>query len=378
MKEIATTGVFQFSVGTDNGRPALFVSVKSEYRSRTVYARTLRREFQQNQKLANDHLLRYIDLRDDPAEGPTIVMEWEDCRPLSAYLKEQHSEDERRDVLEQVAEALGYLHSNGLIHGQLSPDVVLITTKGDRVKLLNFRQHYIDSLREPRDLTRYRSPEAKDNTTQLSATTDIYSLGMMMRDLGLEESYPQVVATCLSTNRSSRYSTTDELIYALDHRSRRSSGGGGRVGMPRVSRRAVVVLLCIAAIVVAAILVVPNIGKLNLLQGGQEQDTVAVSASDPVKAQPAAAKADTLSYTGDMAFLADLVPQMKIDLDKIYDKALQPDATPQLKRKARLRAQRYYKGLRRTLKQQNLSPEQYAAFDKAFGDYNAQKLDSIN
>lgn len=378
MKEIATTGVFQLNIGADNGRPALLVSVKSEYRSKTVYTRALHREFQQNQKLNNDHLLHYIDLKDDAELGPTLVIEWEDCRNLADYMKEQHSEEERRDILEQVAEALGYLHSNGLIHGQLCPEVVLITNKGNRVKLLNFHQRFVDVLKEPRDLTRYRSPEAKDDTTQLTATTDIYSLGVMMRDLGLEESYPQVVATCLSTNRSSRYDSTEELIYALDHRSRRSTSGGGGSSMPRINRRAVLTVLILAAVVVAAILIVPNLGKLNLAQGEQEQDTVAMSANDPTKvATPAPAKNDTLSYTGDMAFLAELVPQMKIDIDKIYDKAMQPDATAAVKKKARLRAQRYYKGLRRTLKGQNLTQEQYDAFDKAFGDYNSQKLKAI-
>lgn len=378
MKEIATTGVFQLSIGADNGRPALLVSVKSEYRAKTVYTRALHREFQQNQKLNNDHLLRYIDLKDDAEQGPTLVMEWEDCRNLTDYMKEQHSEEERRDILEQVANAVGYLHNNGLIHGQLCPEVVLITNKGNRVKLLNFHQRYVDVLKEPRDLTRYRSPESKDDTTQLTATTDIYSLGVMMRDLGLEESYPQVVATCLSTNRSSRFDSTDELVYALDHRSRRSSGGGSGRSLPRVSRRAVLTVLILVVVVAAAILVVPNLGKLSLVQGDQGEDTVAVSANEPTKAAaPTPVKADTLSYTGDQAFLADLVPQMKIDIDKIYDKAMQPEATAAVKKKARLRAQRYYKGLRRTLKQQNLTQEQYAAFDKAFGDYNSQKLKAI-
>lgn len=377
MKEIATTGVYQFSIGTDAGRPALFVSVKSEYRAKTVYSKTLEREFRRNQKLNNDSILRYLELKDDPQLGTTIVMEWEDCRPLTDYLKEQHSEEERRGILEQVAGALGYLHSNNMIHGALSPEVVLITTKGDRVKLLNFRQHYVDVLREPKDLRRYQSPEAKDNTTQLTATTDIYSLGVMMRDLGLAESYPTVVATCCSTNRSSRYASTDDLLYALDHRASRGNGSGG-IKAPHVSLRSVIVVLCLAAIVVAAILAVPNLSKLNLGSAETEADTVAVSAREPSKPKPAQAQQNSTSYTGDMAFLATLVPQMKIDIDKIYDKALQPNATASQKRQARRKVSRYYRGLRGTLKGQGLTEEQYAAFDKAFADYVSLKNKALD
>lgn len=65
-----------------------------------------------------------------------------------------------------------------------------------------------------------------------------------------------------------------------------------------------------------------------------------------------------------MEFLNRLVPQMHIDLDKIYARG--GDAAAVHRRVAA-----YYKGLRRTLG--NLSQEQFAAFDEAFASYVTAK-----
>jgi len=59
-----------------------------------------------------------------------------------------------------------------------------------------------------------------------------------------------------------------------------------------------------------------------------------------------------------------LVPQMHIDIDKIYAKGGDAAAI-------RKRVQTYYKGLRKALG--NLNDNQFAAYDKAFAEYITQK-----
>ena len=69
-------------------------------------------------------------------------------------------------------------------------------------------------------------------------------------------------------------------------------------------------------------------------------------------------------YNGDNAYLNDIVPQMQIDLDKIYNSSTNKNVV-------RRRVKRYYRGLRATLKDK--TTEQLDAFDKAFADYNNSK-----
>jgi serine/threonine-protein kinase len=86
--------------------------------------------------------------------------------------------------------------------------------------------------------------------------------------------------------------------------------------------------------------------------------------ADTTASTPSSADAQTPQYTGDLVFLNNLVPQMHIDIDKIYASSSDPD---QIHKKVSI----YYKGLRKTLG--SLNEEQFAAFDKAFSDYIKSK-----
>lgn len=91
--------------------------------------------------------------------------------------------------------------------------------------------------------------------------------------------------------------------------------------------------------------------------------SVAPSADSSSDAQQAASS-QAPQYTGDLVFLNNLVPQMHIDIDKIYASSTDPD---QIHKKVAI----YYKGLRKTLG--SLNEQQFAAFDKAFSDYIKSK-----
>lgn len=69
-------------------------------------------------------------------------------------------------------------------------------------------------------------------------------------------------------------------------------------------------------------------------------------------------------YTGDNAYLNEIVPQMQIDIDKIYNSSSDISVV-------RRKVKRYYRGLRATLKDK--TQEQLDAFDKAFAEYNNSK-----
>lgn len=365
MKQISTSGVYQLTIGTDAGKSVIIVSVRDKYKGKPVYSRILEKEYNQWKDFDSPGVFRYLALRDNEDGSKSLIMDWEESIPLADYLKEQHSEDERETVFEDVATAVGSIHAVGKIHGQLAPDVIFVTAKGGRGKVLNFRQRYVDTLMEPRDVTRYQSPEAKDNTTQLTATTDIYSLGVLLRYLGLSDSHPSVVECCCNPTRSSRYPSTEDLIYALHHRVPASSHS--EIKLPHINRRALVTLAVAVVVIVIGVALYSNWDSFNFgsLSQGNDADTVNVSAVDQKPAQADTAKSDTAvmdttSYTGDLQFLATLVPQMHTDIDKIYAKAANPQ-------QARRRVKGYYKGLRRTL--HGLNQQQYAAFDKAFADY---------
>jgi hypothetical protein len=87
----------------------------------------------------------------------------------------------------RVGEALEALHHNRILHGHLGPDLVLMVTDGERIRLVGaeltaaYRTPIGLRLRDAFSLA-YRAPEQiqRGETTE---ATDVYALGMLLREL---------------------------------------------------------------------------------------------------------------------------------------------------------------------------------------------------
>lgn len=381
MQEIKTASIQKLTTGKDGGQDVLLVSLKEAYQSKPQYQRALKKEFDRCKDFDHQHLVKYLAMKDVEGLGTCIEMEWEDSRSLLEYLDEGHSEDEKKRVVGQIASALEYLHENGMVHGALDPAFIFITKKTDEVKVLNLRLRYADTMSMPNSSLRFIAPEAKDGTVTLDARADVYSLGMIVKTMNLGTEYDQVVNGSCSFGRSERYASIEDLMEAFEHH--RYSRKSEETSSP-VNRKMVGLVAAIAVLVVIAVVLLfsrggqsdqqaANTDSTEVASNDQSQSTdttsnsvsgsVAPSADSTSDAQQTAA-AQTPQYTGDLVFLNNLVPQMHIDIDKIYASSTDPD---QIHKKVAI----YYKGLRKTLG--SLNEQQFAAFDKAFSDYIKSK-----
>lgn len=384
MKSLKSFGIYEMTVLKEANHERLAVCIKAAYRNRPQYKKVLDKEYAQCKELDHPNLLKYEQLTETDSLGPCIFMEWEDCRSLADYVAEGHSEEEKKSVVTQVADALSYLHSRGLIHAALTPAVIFVTTKGDTVKILNFRQRYADGLKQPIETLRFIAPEAKDGTVTLDARADVYSLGQLVKYLDMPASYQPVISGCCSFGRSERYGDIDTFLSVFNHQKRaraefHEDESERATGSMANNRSALVIVsLIVALVIVAAIWI--------FRQQSQQTDNDTVQTSEQVdanssngtgsngskmdEAQPTTAPSpqDSTTQENKMSFLDELMPQVKTDLDNIYAKAKGKDS---IKKKV----SRYYKGLRKVLVGRGLNDAQLQAFDKAFADYNQQKMD---
>lgn len=382
MKDLKTWGVYRFTIADGGGKPELLISIKKEYQGKPIYQKALQRQLVENRDVEHPYLLHYAGEREVEGLGHCLVVDWEDARPLSDYVAENHELGEKKEVIEQLASALGYLHERKAAHGDLSPAVVFITNKGNQVRLLNFRQQYGRNQDEAAQVVRYQAPEIKDGTVPLTPRADMYALGMIMKDLRLGGDYYDVVSRCCSYNSSERFTAMSELTDALEgRRSRRSPSTHHQVSMPKVSKgflRAVAVVLALAVVVGIVFYFVNNTSLLQPAEpqpAAVQQDTTATTAPEDTTVQ---LPADTVSpdqYTGELEFLATLVPQMHKDIDQMYA-PYSSASTDAEKREVRAKAARYYRGLRKTLGKK--SQAQFDAFDQAFAAYVKSKNAALN
>lgn len=342
--------------------------LKEENSKRTLLRNALKREFKQCQRLNHTGIIRYQGLVEVEGYGLCIEEEFVEGRTLQAYLKEQHTDDEKIAIVNQIADVLRYAHSQGVIHRNLKPSNVLITAQGDHVKLIDFNVLSLDDVKATADTTRFMAPELKDETMTADGTADIYSLGTIMKVMGLTLAYSDVIKRCCAFKRSDRYANIDEFLTDLNHE-------GSSFTMPTIGKGTVMVAVIAVVVIVLGVLTY-NYGGALLNQVGKI-DVSSVFKSDEETAPEDSVKVtspneqtndsthNAASMTGKLAFLNTMKPALYHDLDNIFDK----NSADRAKLSKAIKS--YYHGLIQA--NDTLDSEQRAELDRVFGDYVKQK-----
>ena len=343
-------------------------TLKEEYRGRVLLRNALKREFKQCQRLNHSGIVRYQGLVEVDGYGLCIEEEYVEGRTLQAYLKENHTDDEKIAIINQIADALRYAHQQGVAHRNLKPSNILITKQGDHVKLIDFNVLSLDDVKPTADTTRFMAPELKDETMTADGTADIYSLGTIMKVMGLTLAYSEVIKRCCAFKRSDRYSDIDEFLADFNH-------DGSSFSMPKIGKGTVVIgLIAVVVIALAALAynyggaLVDQVGKIDvtsIFKSDAEtapEDTATVKSVEQNNNETVA---DEAPATGKLAFMNTMKPALYKDLDRLFAK--HSDDRAKLNRAIKV----YYRGLIQA--NDTLDNEQRAELDRVFGNYVKQK-----
>ena len=365
---LSSQGYCQFVKCKKGDQPVVLKGLKEAYRERVLLRNALKREFKQCQRLNHPGIVRYQGLVDVEGYGLCIEEEYVDGRTLQAYLKESHTDDEKIAIVNQIADALRYAHQQGVAHRNLKPSNILITKQGDHVKLIDFNVLSLDDVKPTADTTRFMAPELKDETMTADGTADIYSLGTIMKVMGLTLAYSEVIKRCCAFKRSDRYSDIDEFLADFNH-------DGSSFSMPKIGKGTVVIGL-IAVVVIALATLAYNYGGALVDQVGKI-DVTSIFKSDAETAPEDTATVksveqnnndtvvDEAPATGKLAFMNTMKPALYKDLDRLFAK--HSDDRAKLNRAIKA----YYRGLIQA--NDTLDNEQRAELDRVFGNYVKQK-----
>lgn len=372
---IKSKGIYLYVKATRDGAPVMLKALKSEYKDKSQFQTLLRKEFETVSKLDHANIAKETQLIDDPQYGKAIVVEFVDGRPLNAYLAENHSVEEKLNIIRQIASAIGYANERNIQHRNLKASNVLIAKQGDEVKIIDFRMPFADDLHVGYSSMAHVSPEQKDGTVAIDARADVYSLGVLMKQMGLPEDYNGLIEKCCSYNRGDRYMDMDSMVADLD------GGSGSGPSTKRMATLAAVVVVLIVVVVAFFALQHKSAERQTATQEQtdstatlQDQQTAQPQSADT--AQPAVAPAPTdsdASASTGAKFNDQVKQQMFADMDKMYQPYLDGTATD--KRALKKQIGRYYKGLQKSLSP--MSNEEQAAFDQAFIEYKKQKEAAI-
>ena len=152
---------------------------------------TIMRQFQQEcsflSELRHPNIVQYLHSYQDPETHlPVLLMELMDDS-LTRFLEQSHQQlpyHIQVNICHDIALALAYLHSNDIIHRDLSSNNVFVIGAGNRAKVTDFGMAKLFDVKRT-TMTRcpgtqaYMSPEALDDTSVYTKKLDTFSFGVL-------------------------------------------------------------------------------------------------------------------------------------------------------------------------------------------------------
>jgi serine/threonine protein kinase len=151
-------------------------------------------EYHVGKQVTHPKIIKMLDLRRDP-EHPYVIMEFFPSTNLKLRLmhKDPFVRENLKEIIEQTANALAYMHSKGWVHRDVKPDNILVASSGE-VRLIDFalaqrvrkrKKNLFGRMKKSgraQGTRSYMSPE-QIRAEALDARADVYSLGITIYEL---------------------------------------------------------------------------------------------------------------------------------------------------------------------------------------------------
>ena len=197
-------------------RAGKYFIIKTAKDGSSAQMELIRREYELSIALNHPYIVSVFTFEEATPVGAGIVMEYIDGFTLTEFLAQNPSKKLRQRTVEQLLDAVAYLHRKGVVHNDLKPENILISRVDNTLKIIDFGLSDNDAYFLYKGLgctPKYASPELLAHQ-QTDCRSDIYSLGLIARDI-LGERHKRVWKKAASEQKGKRYANVEQMQKAL-------------------------------------------------------------------------------------------------------------------------------------------------------------------
>ena len=198
------------------GRRYVLKALAEPYRESTPHIELLRKEFTIGVGVDHPNIVRLLDFGHMDSIGWYIQMEYIDGITLDQFLETNPPAAIRRSIIEQLLDALSFLHERQIIHRDIKPSNILITRNGSTVKLIDFGVSDTDdyvTFKQPAGSMAFIAPEQLAGKP-IDNRADIYSVGKIIALL-FPHRYRLIARRCTAIEPERRYTNCTKVAQAI-------------------------------------------------------------------------------------------------------------------------------------------------------------------
>lgn len=213
------------TIGTNEEGKRIYIKRPCrQFASIASYQEAFIAETRQGREWSHPNLLSYIDLQKDE-EGMFIALEYVAAIPLNKVLQDAvfhvNTYSESKRIMNQLMDAVAYLHSRGICHLNIRPENIFITKSSHNVRLANPANTYATCT--PSFFIykeQFSAPELFKENSSPTPACDIYSLGKVMEYLysysNLSYGIRRVISKATQADPRKRYADIKEMQEAFN------------------------------------------------------------------------------------------------------------------------------------------------------------------
>lgn len=202
-QEIPSTGFCRLVKAKRYGRWYVLKFLRKEFSSDTFFRQMLHKEFSIAVMMSHKNIVTVYGLEMVEDFGECIIYEYIVGVTLDRFIHSGAGKKSRQKIAAELIDAVMYINSFQIVHRDLKPSNIMVTDNGTNLKIIDFGLSDSDSydiLKEPAGTCGYMSPEQKVSYVP-DCGNDLYSLGILLRELKAGWVYDFVGSRCIGPKR---------------------------------------------------------------------------------------------------------------------------------------------------------------------------------